>query len=107
MLAVKTQFTHVAAPRPFEFTNEERCLLVEALNRAATRQESESRFNPRSAGPHDLKASRMRKLAARIAKGGVVTALLIAAALYQPTPASAGNRCCGTTPSGITRCWDC
>src|SRR5215472_13560247 len=81
MQAKKVEFTHVAVARPFEFTNDERCLLVEALNRAATRQESESRFNPRNASPHDLKAARMRKLAARIAKGGVVAALFVFALL--------------------------
>ena len=89
MQAKKLEFTHVAVARPFEFTNDERCLLVEALNRAATRQESEARFKPQVAGPHDLKAARMCKLAARIAKGGVLAAL-IALGILAAQPASAG-----------------
>jgi hypothetical protein len=37
-------------------------LLSEALLRAASRHESEARFNPRNARPHDDKARAMRKL---------------------------------------------
>jgi hypothetical protein len=51
---------------PFEFTHNEIDLLVEALGRAASRHESESRYNPRTAAPHDKKALAMRKLKGRL-----------------------------------------
>ena len=41
-------------------------LIAEALNRAAIRQESEARYNPRVAGPHITKAQAMRKLIVKI-----------------------------------------
>ena len=41
-------------------------LIAEALNRAAIRQESEARYNPRVAGPHLTKAQAMRKLIVKI-----------------------------------------
>jgi len=49
-----------------ELTADEIELLLEALNRAASRHESYSRFNPRAAGPHDKKAAAMRKLRQRL-----------------------------------------
>lgn len=45
-----------------QFSSWELELLIEALSKAASRHESESRFNPRSAAPHDRKAAAMRKL---------------------------------------------
>ena len=48
------------------FTIGERALLIEALRKSASRHESEARYNPQSARPHDLKAEAMRKLAKRL-----------------------------------------
>jgi hypothetical protein len=48
------------------FTITELELLLEALERAASRHESMARFNPRSARPHDDKAAAMRKLRNRL-----------------------------------------
>jgi hypothetical protein len=42
-------------------------LITEALGRAASRHESEARFNPRNAGTHDRKAAHMRELRVRLA----------------------------------------
>jgi hypothetical protein len=50
------------------FTIGELDLLIEALAARAARHESESRFNPRAAKPHDDKAAAMRKLRARLVK---------------------------------------
>jgi hypothetical protein len=41
-------------------------LLIEALTRAASRHESYSRVNPRSAGAHDRKAKAMRQLSIKL-----------------------------------------
>lgn len=41
-------------------------LVMEALARAAKRQESEARFDPRNAKGHEEKAERMRKLALKL-----------------------------------------
>lgn len=49
-----------------ELTTAELDLLIEALNHRASRHESMSRFNPRSAGPHDRVAKNMRKLEGRL-----------------------------------------
>jgi hypothetical protein len=50
----------------FTFTIAELNLLIEALSRAASRHESEARFNPKNARPHDDKAAAMRKLRHRL-----------------------------------------
>jgi|SRR5262245_40574253 len=71
-----------------DFSKTELELIVEALNRAAGRHESEARFNPRSAKPHDLKARSMRALATRISKLALVAATL-ALLLLPIKPASA------------------
>lgn len=41
-------------------------LLIDALTRAASRQDAEARYRPRSAGPHDRTAREMRRLLERI-----------------------------------------
>jgi hypothetical protein len=51
-----------------DFTAHEMTLLIEALEYRASRHESEARFNPRSARPHDDKAAAMRKLRNKILK---------------------------------------
>ena len=43
-------------------------LLVEAVNKAASRHESEARFSPHRAMPHDRKAEAMRALCAKLLK---------------------------------------
>jgi hypothetical protein len=48
------------------FSSEEVQLLIEALARAASRHESQARWNPRGAKPHDDKAAKMRKLRTRL-----------------------------------------
>ena len=48
------------------FSFDELELMIEALGRAASRHESEARFNPRNAQPHDDKAIAMRKLRVRL-----------------------------------------
>jgi hypothetical protein len=48
------------------FTSKELELLIEALQRSAGRHESEARFNPRNARPHEDKAAGMRKLRERL-----------------------------------------
>jgi hypothetical protein len=47
-------------------TTNELLLLIEALTMAASRHESQSRFNPRNAAPHDRKAIAMRKLVQKL-----------------------------------------
>lgn len=49
-----------------ELSSSEMIVVIEALKRAATRQESEARYDPRNAGPHEKKARDMRRLALRI-----------------------------------------
>lgn len=49
-----------------DFTLGEAIVLIDALKRTAVRQESESRFDPRNAGPHDKKAKACRALALKI-----------------------------------------
>jgi len=51
-----------------QFTIYQLELLLEALERAASRHESMSRFNPRAAKPHDDKAAAMRKLRTQLLK---------------------------------------
>lgn len=51
-----------------ELSDAEINLLIEALRSRASRHESMSRANPRSAKPHDLAAAAMHKLRARLAK---------------------------------------
>lgn len=51
-----------------DFTIAEIGLLIEALERAASRHESEARFNPKAAKPHDEKAAAMRKLRTKLLK---------------------------------------
>ena len=41
-------------------------LLLEALEKAARRQEAEGRARPHMAGPHDRKAEELRRLAVRL-----------------------------------------
>ena len=48
------------------FTLKELDLLVDALRRAAARQESQARYNPRAAKRHDTKAEKFRKLITKI-----------------------------------------
>ena len=55
-------------------TTNELLLLIEALATAASRHESQSRFNPKAAGPHDRKAEAMRKLRAKLMKTKVEAA---------------------------------
>jgi hypothetical protein len=95
------------------FTNEEAGLLVEALRHRAARHESESRYKPQSAKPHDLKAMKMRKLAARIAEqfgvGATVAAALFAVAIVLGSiaPVTAQTSNCRTNcykAAGITTC---
>ena len=45
-----------------ELSEQEIDLLTEALTKAASRHESESRYKPRAAAPHDKKAAAMRRL---------------------------------------------
>jgi hypothetical protein len=52
--------------RSMTFTISEFELLIEALERSASRLESYGRFHPQRAGPHDRKAAAMRKLRARL-----------------------------------------
>lgn len=49
-----------------DLTADDMTLLIEALERSASRHEAEARFNPRSAKPHDDKALAMRKLRNRL-----------------------------------------
>lgn len=49
-----------------EFSHRELLTFVDALKRAARRQESEAQADPRNAGPHEQKASEMRRLALKI-----------------------------------------
>jgi hypothetical protein len=51
-----------------ELSAAERALLIEALERAASRHESMARFNPRNTRPHDSIAAAMRKLRNRLLK---------------------------------------
>jgi hypothetical protein len=48
------------------FTVTELELLIEALEKTASRHESEARYNPRNARPHDDKAVAMRELRNRL-----------------------------------------
>jgi hypothetical protein len=54
-------------PLTVALNDEEVALLVEALQARAARHDSMARFNPRGAGPHDRRATAMRKLHARLA----------------------------------------
>jgi hypothetical protein len=54
-----------------DLTDKEIDLLVEALMRAASRHESEARFNPRNAKVHDDKAIAMRKLRSKLLRAKV------------------------------------
>lgn len=49
-----------------QLTSAEVTLLCEALRRSAKRQESEARYDPRNAKPHEQKAAGMRRLAEMI-----------------------------------------
>lgn len=49
-------------------TMNELLLLIEALTMAASRHESQSRFNPRGAKPHEDKAAAMRRLKLKLMK---------------------------------------
>lgn len=49
-------------------TTNELLLLIEALTMAVSRHESQSRFNPPAAAPHDRKAEAMRKLKDKLMK---------------------------------------
>jgi hypothetical protein len=51
-----------------EISVDELLLLIEALAMAASRHESEARYRPHIAAPHDRKAERMRKLRAKLSK---------------------------------------
>jgi hypothetical protein len=77
----------------YTFTPEELALVNEALIRAATRHESESRFNPRVAKPHDDKARKMRALNTKLLKYAAASAAVLLLAVAMLAPASAGQRC--------------
>jgi hypothetical protein len=49
-------------------------LLIEALKMAASRHESQARFSPENAAPHDRKAAAMRKLREKLMKTDVEAA---------------------------------
>ena len=57
-----------------QITTYEQLLIVEALKMAASRHESQSRFNPQAAAPHDKKAAAMRKLREKLMKTKVEAA---------------------------------
>jgi hypothetical protein len=54
-------------------TTEEMNLITEALGRAASRHESEARFNPRNAAVHEKKAAKMRRLREQLLRKEVKT----------------------------------
>ena len=56
------------------FTVGELELLIEALERAASRHESEARYNPGNARAHDVKAEAMRKLRDRLKRNKIEAA---------------------------------
>jgi hypothetical protein len=68
----------------YTFTPEELELVTEALLKSAKRHESESRFNPRNAAPHDKKASGMLRLRLKLLKYAAAAAALLALAVVAP-----------------------
>ena len=95
-----------------EFTEYDWELIAEALTKAASRHESEARFNPTSdsTATHEEKAADMRKLRSRILKSALATvwALALFAAVATATySAHAGQQCCAQGNNGTWRCWNC
>lgn len=83
-----------------ELSKPEIDLLVEALRKAASRHESEARYNPPAAKPHDVKAKGMNALRVRLTKA-ITQALAVAAVTLiiatTIAPAFAGQMCTRTS----------
>jgi hypothetical protein len=77
-----------------DFTKDELKLLIEALERTATRQESEAQYDPKNARPHEVKAYAMRRLVVRLLpKVAAATALVLFLIASVPVSAWAGQYC--------------